>query len=182
MTDGTDDTMGQGNPDRHDPPWIKPAADPASSTSPEEASATAGDEATKLYPESGKTAQVPQHQQRVMREAIGADAVARRTFELRLEEANLAMQVAANKLRQMEDDSARFMTHEQREELAHDIDVLSRRAATTRRRCAYCRKELTKPLGACATCGREVCAECGQLLDKAVVHRGNCAMFYEQKK
>ena len=152
------------------------------STEPKQSQGMPTEKVTELYPESGETGQVPQHHQRVMREALNVESITRKTFELRLEEANLAMQIAANKLRQLEDEGAQFLTAEQRDELTHDIDVLSRRAATTRKRCAYCRKELTKPLGACATCGREVCAECGQLLGDTVVHRGNCAMFYEQKK
>lgn len=125
-------------------------------------------------------AEAPAHKQAAQRES--AAHLDRREFDLQLEEATLLMQLAANKLRQLEGDAQIFAGTEQREEIARDIDILTRRTLSVRTRCAYCRRDMTTPMGACATCGRDVCAECGQAIGDVIVHRGNCAMFYEQKK
>lgn len=109
-------------------------------------------------------------------------SVDRKMFQLRLEEANTLMQLAANKLKQIEDDAYRYLSDEEREEILKDIEVLSHTTAGLTLRCTYCRQESTRPLGSCATCGRDVCNECGQTVEDAVVHRGNCAMFYQQRK
>ena len=135
------------------------------------------------YPTEGQAAEVPLHHRRALRESTAEQsASARRKFEAQLEEAHLLMQMAGARLRQLEDDSYLYMTNEHREELVRDIDYLSRKSQSLRERCVYCRRELTTPMGMCSMCGREVCNECGQAVDDVVVHRGNCAMFYQQDR
>lgn len=105
----------------------------------------------------------------------------RRSFDLRMEEASLTMQIAAIKLRQLEDDAYRFLSPEESDELQRDLEAVSQRLPDFKRRCTYCRHEMISVLGICAVCGRDVCSDCGQLTGDAVLHRGNCVAFYEQQ-
>lgn len=157
-----------------------PMDESAPSASGENARAAARSKPVELATKPVESA--PHHRAAARASAAAASESAYRQFQLRLEEAHLHVRLAANKLRQLEDDSYRYLTLEEREEVAQQIDVLSRHARTLRTRCSYCRRELSTPMGACAVCGRDVCNECGQAIGDVTVHRGNCAMFYAKKE
>ncbi|RJQ50654.1 MAG: hypothetical protein C4521_13800 [Actinobacteria bacterium] len=163
-------------PGKHQGP-IEESAPPGAEQNPR---ATARPEPVEFGTKPVESA--PHHRAAARESAAGTEGMAYRQFQLRLDEAHLCVKLAANKLRQLEDDSYRYLTLEEREEIAQQIDALSRHAEALRTRCAYCRRELSTPMGTCAVCGRDVCNECGQAIGDVTVHRGNCAMFYAKKE
>lgn len=102
--------------------------------------------------------------------------------DLKIVETNLVLELARNKLEQIDDDTLSRLNSQQREELFGNIERLEEEKARLGRRCPYCRQRLSADYGLCEQCGREVCSQCGQIANGVVLHSGNCAMFYHQQQ
>jgi len=104
------------------------------------------------------------------------------TTDAQVREMNLVLRLAAEKLSLVDGPLLERISDEQREELLANIAALEQQEIRLGRRCPYCRSNLSEDLGVCANCGRPSCNKCGHLVEGAVLHQGNCTMYYQGQK